>query len=675
MRIFAWILPLICSFATGAEVSTTPPDWYRELLEPQITPIDRLDQEPGEAFIKDEPGIVLLSESISRIRPNGAKDTIFHYVYRPLTEKGVKQAQEERFTFSSKRQKMHLIRARTISPEGKVTEASKDGIFLQRPEGDRASSIYDDSEDLVVIYSDVKVGSLVEIVVLREEMEPRVAGEASGVMGWGNSGWPTGQRRRVVGVGAEMNERFQIVPIGKGVPVAKVSQAKELTWYDWSVRDLQSRPYETNRAPSSQSGPATWYTTFKSWEQVGQWYGRLVEPQGLMESPLRSEVEKAVGGLTKPREILNVLYPLAAKEVRYTGLEFGHSGILPYSCNEVWNRKYGDCKDKSTLLVSMLRSRGIKAWVGLVNTKNEGLIPQKAPGTRMFNHAIVIVDVDPGEKEELIFCDPTISYGAPGMISPSSADRDVLLASSEGGRLVRSPETDAGSYHYDFEIEMDQAGRLSGWMNWKSTGYYAVSTTSSYDGMDRESMRSRMGNVVRDFFPGAEVVDFKMPDDLAPGKKECLIKVFFTTAPVDYPAGTNIPVNFPSSSSILMNYGDQKERESNYFQWQDVISVTMSLKIADGLVPVVLHPPLHALSPGYHISAKWEFEPTRLQASLQVECLRTSLGTDDVLAAQQASRAWAQWSDQPLLLKAGKDWKTPSTKPEMKLPLMPTGQG
>ena len=241
MRVFAGLLPLIGCFLSAAEVSTTPPDWYHEVLASQVTPIDQLNLEPDEALIEDEPGVVLLSELIYRVRPNGAKDVVYHYVYRPLTEKGVEQAQEERMSFSAKRQKMHLIRARTISPDGKVTEAAKEGIFLQRPE-DRGSSIYDDSEDLVVIYSDVKVGCLVEIIVVREEMEPRVKGEVSGVISWGNGGWPVVQRRRVVGVGPKMNERFEIVPLGKGVPTAKVSQGKDLTWYDWTDRNSQSRP-------------------------------------------------------------------------------------------------------------------------------------------------------------------------------------------------------------------------------------------------------------------------------------------------------------------------------------------------------------------------------------------------------------------------------------------------
>lgn len=100
------------------------------------------------------------------------------------------------------------------------------------------------------------------MIVLREELEPRVEGEASGYMDWGSTGWPTMKRRSVVGVGEKMNKRFQIKAIGKGLPTAEISKANKVTWYDWSVRELAARPYEVNRPPASQTGPSIWYSTF-----------------------------------------------------------------------------------------------------------------------------------------------------------------------------------------------------------------------------------------------------------------------------------------------------------------------------------------------------------------------------------------------------------------------------
>ena len=60
------------------------------------------------------------------------------------------------------------------------------------------------------------------------------------------------------------------------------------------------------------------------------------------------------------------------------------------------------------------------------------------------DHAIAVVNVGTKEKEELVFCDPTISYGTPGVLSPSSADRDVLAIVGEKARWLRSPEREAG---------------------------------------------------------------------------------------------------------------------------------------------------------------------------------------------------------------------------------------
>lgn len=657
------------------EVSTKPPAWFFEVIEPRLTKVEDLDLGAARAMGKDVPGIVHLTESITRIRENGIQDVAFHYVYEPLTENGVKQVRQDQFPFSAENQTVHVVRAQTTSPDGKTTEASKDGIFRKRPDGDREAAIYSDREDLVIIYSDVKVGSLVEVVVLREGLKPRVEGESSGFRPLASGTWPVGRLRHLVGLGEKMKKRFRSGAVGKGVPRAKISKIDDLTWHEWSVANLKALPFEVNRAPVSQIGPAISFTTFRSWPQLGKWYAGYVAPQGKLDSSIEEKMKTAVAGLEKPREVLNALYQLAAKEVRYTGLEFGESSILPYSCSEVWERKYGDCKDKSNLLVTMLRSQGIEAWMGLVNTEGEGLVPKDLPGTNAFNHAIAVVDLDPGEKEDLVFCDPTIRYGRPGLITPSVGDRDVLLVSKESGRLVRSPAAEGGSRDYHFDLEMDETGRLSGWLVSKTTGFYAVETVTSLSGTDRNGILFRTGSIVRTFFPGAEVADYKLPDDFGSGLNECVIRIFFTTPPVEWQAGAPIPVSFPQSRILITGYGDQKTRTSTFYQWRESASVKLELKIADGLVPVTLHPPIRAASPGYQIEGEWGFQDSIVKASCRVKCLKSVLQPDEVLSAQQANRAWESWANQPLLLKQGKDWKAPQAQAEVKLPLMPTGQG
>ena len=99
------------------------------------------------------------------------------------------------------------------------------------------------------------------------------------------------------------------------------------------------------------------------------------------------------------------------REVRYTGIEFGEAAIVPHDPAETLAKKYGDCKDKATLLVAMLRAAGIPANVALLSVESRIDVPADLPGMGMFDHAIVYV---PGKNP--LWIDATDRYAQLGQI-------------------------------------------------------------------------------------------------------------------------------------------------------------------------------------------------------------------------------------------------------------------
>ena len=472
-----------------------------------------------------------------------------------------------------------------------------------------------------------------------------------------------------------MAKRLQVVPVGVGSPKAIIAEKDGLHWYQFIQKQASGGRYERSRPPSMQIGPAIWMTTFESWEKVSSWYYQLVSKSSELGDELKTLSADRVKGAGDKMEIARRLFGMVAKEVRYTGLEFGVSAIKPYDCNLVWGRKFGDCKDKSTLLVSLLRSQGIDAWVGLVNTEDAGVVHRKAPGSRHFDHAIVVVDVDFGEGEKLVFCDPTIRYGDLGVISPSVADRPVLLVKEKGGRLVRSPKSSAGSYDYRFDLEMDQDGRLSGWVTWTTTGYYATGTVSRYEGMDRESAVRRMKDLVGRFFENATVIDVKIPEVDQTSSKKFEIKAFMTT-PVNVPDDQGrFTMSFPKMESLYMNYGTGDERKAEMFQWPDKIYLSAKIDLGEGVVPEELPSDSSHEGDGLKSLLGWRFRNGKLEAKAQIECLGSVLNPKEVLAARRIVSAADRWLESPLKIVRGSKWKPGKPEESVNLPVMPTGKG
>ena len=114
------------------------------------------------------------------------------------------------------------------------------------------------------------------------------------------------------------------------------------------------------------------------------------------------------------------------REVRYTGIEFGEAAIMPHDPADTLNKKYGDCKDKATLLVTILRAAGIPAYVALLNAGSRMDVPADLPGMGLFDHAIVYV---PGKPA--LWIDATDRYARLGQLPAGDQGRLALIARPE----------------------------------------------------------------------------------------------------------------------------------------------------------------------------------------------------------------------------------------------------
>ena len=132
------------------------------------------------------------------------------------------------------------------------------------------------------------------------------------------------------------------------------------------------------------------------------------------------------------------------REVRYTGVEFGESALVPHSPSETLARKYGDCKDKASLLVAMLRVANIPAYIALLHAGSREDVVPDLPGMGMFDHAIVYV---PGTPD--LWIDATDEYARLGEIPDADQGRLALIARTGSSALLRTPVSFVRGQHAD----------------------------------------------------------------------------------------------------------------------------------------------------------------------------------------------------------------------------------
>ncbi|HEX5234205.1 MAG TPA: DUF3857 and transglutaminase domain-containing protein [Silvibacterium sp.] len=219
------------------------------------------------------------------------------------------------------------------------------------------------------------------------------------------------------------------------------------------------------------------------WARIGEWYTQLAAPQ--TEGP--ADIATATRGLTSANaDFMDRIQKVATfmqQQIRYVGIEIGIGGLIPHAAEDVFRNRYGDCKDKATLMIAMLDAVGVRATWVMVDA-SRGVVDPKLPST-MANHMIAAIEIPNGYqnpalkavvtaksgKRYLIF-DPTNPYVPIGLLPTYlQGSYGLLMAGADSEPIalpVLAPDSDTVNRQAVFTLAPD--GSLSGSVTVKRLG-------------------------------------------------------------------------------------------------------------------------------------------------------------------------------------------------------------
>jgi hypothetical protein len=221
-----------------------------------------------------------------------------------------------------------------------------------------------------------------------------------------------------------------------------------------------------------------------SWSDLARWYGGLAAPRSIPTPALQAKArELASNG--DPRL---ALARFAQRDVRYVAVEIGIGGFQPHAAGDVFSKRFGDCKDKVTLLRTMLKEAGLDAYPVLVHT-DRGATDPSFPSMHAFNHVIAAIPVpaETANKSEaviahprlgaLMLFDPTSSLTPFGQLPEYLQASRGLVVTNDGGELIDLPAhtPDASQLRRTAKLELDEKGTLSGTVEEVRSGSMAAS--------------------------------------------------------------------------------------------------------------------------------------------------------------------------------------------------------
>jgi transglutaminase-like putative cysteine protease len=197
----------------------------------------------------------------------------------------------------------------------------------------------------------------------------------------------------------------------------------------------KGRTYEP-MAPPEEKGPYLAFSSWNSWSSAAASYHRRVQEQ-LRNVPEASLEPLLFEDTASQEETVDRLLKRLHEEVQYTSVSFGEAAIIPRSPDETLQRKYGDCKDKSTLLVALLHEKGIEAQLALLRAGDSREIETELGGLTGFDHVVVYV---PALDQ---WIDPSFEWARAGQLPRQAEGRQALIVGPTTSGLVHTPKRSA----------------------------------------------------------------------------------------------------------------------------------------------------------------------------------------------------------------------------------------
>ncbi|HEX8810815.1 MAG TPA: tetratricopeptide repeat protein, partial [Terracidiphilus sp.] len=190
-------------------------------------------------------------------------------------------------------------------------------------------------------------------------------------------------------------------------------------------------------------------SSFQTWDEIGRWYWSLQQDRIEPTAAIRAKAEELTKGLTSDDAKLKALYSFVSMHYRYIGIAFGIGRYQPHAADDVLTNNYGDCKDKHTLLASLLKAAGITLYPALIDSSHS--LDPEVPSPVQFDHVIGYLPATPGR--EATWMDTTPEVSPYGYLMPVLRNKPALVMQAEKSQLITTPAESVTENLEDFMFE------------------------------------------------------------------------------------------------------------------------------------------------------------------------------------------------------------------------------
>ena len=445
------------------------PNWYKQVCKGEHEPISSNEVNTGYCF-------QLLEYDINKPE----QTTVTRIRKKVLGSEGLQACGNISITFDPTYQKLVIHSVQVIRNGNRIDRLSSKTFNVIQQERSSESYIYDGELTAFCILDDIRIGDEIEYAFSRVGRNPLEKGNYSSAYYMSYSE-PIGEvsHRLTVSTKDSVSIRYSNLDIEP-----TISSNNGYRSYIWHVVNAKESKSDNESVHGYDPYARAEVSTYRSWGQVADWaiphYDTSIDP----DSELAKWIESEKSGNKSTEDLIRSAIRMVQRNVRYLGLEAGISAYKPHPVEEVFANKYGDCKDKSLLLVSILNQFGATAYPALVNTSVRDSLVNRLPSPYAFDHCIVVAE----HNGKNIWIDPTLRsthgpldrittplYGKALVIKPDEADLvDVEIRATDA---VETTETFT-SEGFNSPVKLKVSSVYSGYSASRIRSYFESTTHS-----------------------------------------------------------------------------------------------------------------------------------------------------------------------------------------------------
>ncbi|MEZ6188745.1 MAG: DUF3857 domain-containing protein [Planctomycetota bacterium] len=470
-----------------------------------------LDPEPVFAAAAERPldprrtHRVLARQQVVKLNLDGTKSEWNQVLLRVENKDGARSFTRYGVPYSTE-QRLEFLRGRVLRPGGARRDARLSTYW------GRGGGEFGGRRSGAIELGPLEPGDLLEVRYRLDDLQAGFFGDYYGEDVFFQDAVPLDFARYVVIAPAERALYFHTPGFeALGLALAQEHTEREgLQVHAFRAEGVPAAIDEPNQPWAKERLPQVQVSTFRDWDAFARWYWGLVKGQHEADPAIKAKVQELCAGATSDEEKIRRIYNYVVSEIRYNASwEFGIHGFKPYNATKIYARKFGDCKDKSTLINTMLREVGIDSYPVLIFGEDmRGREDLTLPLMGHFNHCISYVETPEGG----LFVDGTAEHHSFKTLPSMDYGAHVVVVSPKGGALKTIPERPADENRvleqHRVQLQPDGGAKVTSRIEGRGSFDVVLRSLMGTPGRRKAVLEPRVGRL----WSGARVLSVKASD-------------------------------------------------------------------------------------------------------------------------------------------------------------------